>query len=117
MTATEGAVLRKLYDKTQTTHAELIDLFGVTKGALSKIVTRLEEKGWARRDSSVEGRTNEQILSLTDAGRRLVPKLAALADENEEHFFGHLSGKERDALKRTLQGLIAQHNLRKVRSA
>ena len=44
-TVTEWVALRTLFDKTQTTHAELIQALGMTKGAASKVVTRLEEKG------------------------------------------------------------------------
>ena len=36
-------------------------------------------------------------LTLTRAGRALVPRLAALADANDEHFFGHLGAAERQA--------------------
>ena len=103
-TVTEWVALRTLYDKPETTHAELIDVLGMTKGAASKVISRLEEKGLAQRWLA-EGSGREQVLTLTAAGRALVPKLAAEADRNEQHFFGHLSAEERHALKLTLQGL------------
>ena len=112
-TVTEWVALRTLFDKPQTTHAELIQALGMTKGAASKVVTRLEEKGLARRDLA-EGRAREQVLLLTPQGRALVPRLAALADQNEEHFFGHMSARERQALMKAFQALAAQHHLNEL---
>lgn len=108
---TEWVALRTLYDRPQTTHAELIDALGMTKGAASKVVTRLQEKGLARRELA-EGSAREQVLLLTPQGRALVPRLAALADQNEEHFFGHMSPRERQALRKAFQALAAHHRLK-----
>lgn len=110
---TEWVALRTLFDNPQTTHAELIQALGMTKGAASKVVTRLEEKGLARREHA-EGSAREQVLRLTPQGRALVPRLAALADQNEEHFFGHMSAGERRALVAAFQALVAHHHLIEV---
>jgi DNA-binding MarR family transcriptional regulator len=112
-TVTEWVALRTLFDKAQTTHAELIQALGMTKGAASKVVTRLEEKGLARRELA-EGSAREQVLRLTPQGRALVPRLAALADQNEEHFFAHLSPRERQALMKAFQALVTHHHLEQV---
>jgi DNA-binding MarR family transcriptional regulator len=112
-TVTEWVALRTLFEKMQTTHAELIEALGMTKGAASKVVTRLEEKGLARRELA-EGSAREQVLSLTPQGRALVPRLAALADQNEEHFFGHMSVRERQALMKAFQALAAHHHLKEL---
>jgi DNA-binding MarR family transcriptional regulator len=109
----EWVALRTLFDKTYTTHAELIQALGMTKGATSKIVTRLEEKGLARRELA-DGSAREQQLVLTPEGRALVPRLAALADQNEERFFGHLSAGERQALMQAFQALAAHHQLTEI---
>ena len=110
---TEWVALRTLFDKPQTTHAELIEALGMTKGAVSKVVSRLEEKGLARRELA-EGSARDQVLRLTPQGRALVPRLAALADQNEEHFFGHLAPRERQALVTAFQALVAHHHLKAV---
>jgi DNA-binding MarR family transcriptional regulator len=112
-TVTEWVALRTLFDNTQTTHAELIEALGMTKGAASKVVTRLEEKGLARRELA-EGSGREQVLLLTPQGRALVPRLAALADQNEEHFFSHMSARERQALMKAFQALAAHHHLKEL---
>ena len=107
---TEWVALRTLYDKPQATHAELIQALGMTKGAASKVITRLEDKGLARRELA-EGSAREQLLQLTAKGRALVPRLAVLADQNETHFFGHLAPRERQALMQSFQALAAHHGL------
>ena len=110
---TEWVALRTLFDKKHTTHAELIEALGMTKGAASKIVSRLEEKGLAQRELA-EGSVREQLLSLTRAGRALVPRLAAEADQNEVYFFGHLRARERAALMKAFRALVEHHQLKEV---
>ncbi len=107
---TEWVALRALYDKPGTSHADLIQALGMTKGATSKVVTRLEERGLAKRKMA-EGSGREQLIILTQKGTDLVPRLAALADENDAHFFGHLSELEKTALFNALKALVAQHEL------
>lgn len=110
---TEWVALRTLFDRTETTHAALIEALGMTKGAASKVISRLEQKGLAQRQTA-HGSAREQQLCLTEAGAALVPRLAALADANEEHFFGHLSGAERAALMAVMQGLVKHHQLKEI---
>jgi DNA-binding MarR family transcriptional regulator len=88
----------------------------MTKGAASKVITRLEEKGLAARQLA-EGRAREQCLALTAAGKALVPKLAALADANDAHFFGHLPAAERSALTQAMQALVQHHQLKELPTA
>lgn len=107
---TEWVALRALYDRSATTHADLIQALGMTKGATSKIVSRLEERGLAKR-TLVPGRHRDQVIVLTAKGLKLVPRLAACADANDAHFFGHLSPREIQTLMHTCQSLVAHHHL------
>ncbi|MEC5398914.1 MarR family winged helix-turn-helix transcriptional regulator [Uliginosibacterium sp. H1] len=111
VSVTEWVALRTLYDGEVTTHAALIDALGMTKGAASKVLTRLEEKGLAQRHYG-EDSAKAQVLALTAAGRALVPRLASLADANDAHFFGHLDATERKALVALLQDLVQRHQLK-----
>lgn len=113
VSVTEWVALRTLLAQPDCTHALLMDALGMTKGAASKVITRLADKGLAGRQLA-EGRAREQLLSLTAAGQALVPRLAALADANDQHFFGHLPAAQRQALKRTLQALVQHHQLKEV---
>lgn len=116
VSVTEWVALRTLWSHSETTHAELIQSLGLTKGAASKVVSRLEEKGLAGRQLA-EGSARAQSLSLTAAGKALVPKLAALADANDAHFFGHLPASERDALTQAMQALVQHHQLKDIPTA
>jgi len=113
VTVTEWVALRTLWSHDETNHAALILALGITKGAASKLVSRLEEKGLAVRQLA-EGRAREQCLALTATGKALVPQLAALADANDAHFFGHLPANERQALTQTLQDLVQHHQLKEI---
>ncbi|MCH8180348.1 MAG: winged helix-turn-helix transcriptional regulator [Proteobacteria bacterium] len=116
VTVTEWVALRTLWSQEETTHAALIQTLGMTKGAASKVVSRLEEKGLAERQLA-DGSAREQSLGLTTKGKALVPLLSALADANDAHFFGHLPAAERQALMQTMQALVQHHQLKVVPTA
>lgn len=113
VSVTEWVALRTLWESPGTNHAGLIQALGMTKGAASKVVSRLEEKGLAERQLA-DGRAREQSLRLTASGRAMVPQLAALADANDEHFFGHLQADERRSLMDALHGLVQHHQLKEI---
>ena len=115
VTVTEWVALRTLLAQGEGSHAGLIDALGMTKGAASKVISRLEEKGLAQRQWA-EGRAREQRLVLTAKGKALVPRLARLADANDEHFFGHLPPAERQALVAAMQSLVQHHQLKQIPS-
>ena len=46
-----------------------------------------------------------QQVELTPEGRAVVPRLAHLADDNDFHFFGHLSHEARNALLQAMKAL------------
>ncbi len=109
-TVTEWVALRVLYGETQATPFAMRRIMGMTKGAVSKVMDRLEAKGLARR-LPVQGRERAQYLALTVRGRALVPRLAAIADQNDDFFFMHLPRGQREALTRTVQDLVAYHRV------
>lgn len=110
VSVTEWVALRILLDQKHTTHSELIQSLGLTKGATSKVISRLEEKGLLKR-TLAKGSARDQLLVLTEKGRALVPRLALLADQNEDHFFGHLDTALRRELMCTFQSLAEFHNI------
>lgn len=110
VTVSEWVAMRELYAAEVTTAGALMEALGMTKGAVSKVLDRLEGKQLARRVADPDdGRA--QRIELTRAGRALVPRLAALADENDQHFFGQLSPAERAALAQTLRQIVRTHRL------
>lgn len=115
VTVTEWVALRTLLTQGEGSHASLIEALGMTKGAASKVVSRLEEKDLAQRQWA-DGSAREQLLVLTVKGKALVPKLAKLADANDEHFFGHLPPAERQTLVVAMQALVQHHQLKQIPS-
>ena len=113
ISVTEWVALRALFRQAETGHAELIQRVGMTKGAASKIVSRLEEKGLAQRRLA-ENAQREQVLSLTRKGKALVPRLSALADQNDAHFFGHLPTDQRTMLRHILEALVVHHQFQEA---
>lgn len=113
VSVSDWVALRHLYDAGLSSPGELMQSLGMTKGAVSKIVSRLEEKGLVSRAADeTDGRAHRIVL--TAAGRRLVPKLAALADRNDEMFFGHLSPEFRRELIAAMQEIARLHRLGRV---
>jgi DNA-binding MarR family transcriptional regulator len=88
--------------------SQLADAVGMTRGAISKLVERLCRKKLAERSSS-EGDRRYQTVELTAAGRRLVPVLAQLADENDREFFGHLKPEARTTLVNMLRAIVRRN--------
>lgn len=106
----EWVLLRLLHDGPGLSPSALAGAMGMTRGAITKLADRLIARGLVLR--AAEGRDGRaQRLSLTGAGRALVPRLAALADANEAEAFGHLAPAERAALETILRGLIRHHGL------
>lgn len=110
---TEWVALRTLWEQPESGHAALIEALNMTKSAASKIMNRLEDKGYAER-KNVSGKMREQALVLTASGMALVPKLSAIADANDAYFFDHLDVSERELLLHTMQALVKHHQLKDI---
>lgn len=113
VTVAEWVVLREMFDHSTMSPGLLAQRTGLTRGAISKLIDRLFAKKLVFREESAEDRRYQKIV-LTTAGRRLVPKLAGLADTNDAEFFAALSKGERDALIATLKKLVHANHLTKI---
>ncbi len=113
VTVAEWVFLRVLFDFERLAPSQLAKQMHMTKGAISKLAERLLTKKLVERRADPEDGRG-QILALTPAGRRLVPRLAALADKNDAEFFGALSVSERRQLERILGKIVAGHGLANV---
>lgn len=109
----EWVLLRQLYEREQATPGELAEALKMTRGAISKIIDKLQAKGWIRSKVNPEDHRG-QLLSLTSKGRSNLPKLAKIADQNDEQFFACLNVDERAALKTLLSKLAEHHQIRDV---
>lgn len=111
VTVAEWVVLRWLFDHASARPSQLAEGVGLTRGAVSKLVDRLVVKRLVTCVADEHDRRAQRV-ALTAAGRRLVPRLAALADQNDAEAFGHLDPGERAALLATLQRMAQHHGLR-----
>jgi DNA-binding MarR family transcriptional regulator len=113
VTAAEWVVLREMYNEEEMSPSVLADKTGMTRGAASKLIDRLLSKRLVTRRDRTDDRRYQDI-GLTAEGRRLVPKLALIADENDEEFFAALSAKEHKALVATLKKLVQAHGFDRI---
>jgi len=110
VTVAEWVVMRELFDDEETSPGVLAERIGMTRGGVSKLVDRLVTKRLAARQNRSDDR-RFQSIALTAAGRRLIPELATLADQNDEEFFHPLTASERAALIAAMKKLVQAHSL------
>jgi len=109
----EWVVLRQIHERPESKPGELAGALGLTRGAVSKVLDKLEAKKWIR--SKILPEDNRvQLLTLTGQGRRVLPQLAEIADRNDEHFFDCLDADEKAMLRRVLRKLADFHQIRDV---
>jgi DNA-binding MarR family transcriptional regulator len=113
VTVAEWVILREMFDADVTSPSVLAASTGLTRGAVSKLVERLRAKKLLTRVESAQDRRYQDV-SLTAAGRALVPQLAALADQNDAECFAQLSTKEREQLASTLKKLVETNKLNSI---
>jgi DNA-binding MarR family transcriptional regulator len=112
VTVAEWVVMRELYDG-ENRPSSLAERLGMTRGAISKLADRLVAKGLIARDAAGnDGRS--QMLALTAKGRALVPELAALADRNDEEFFGHLDPSTLETIEAAMKEIVRRRGLKTV---
>lgn len=109
----EWVALCQVGERPGITPAEIAASTNLTRGAVSKIVAKLEAKRWVTHSTDAkDGRV--QLLSLTAQGRKVLPELAKIAEENDRECFAGLDLKERAALRRLLGKLVEFHQIRDV---
>jgi len=109
----EWVVLRELFDGEGRVPSVLAKAIGMTRGAVSKIMGRLEAKSLLTRSTNERDR-RFQAVTLSARGRALVPRLAALADQNDREFFGHLRPAERQQIERAMREIVRRRGLTAV---
>ncbi|MGB8478388.1 MAG: MarR family transcriptional regulator [Acidobacteriaceae bacterium] len=114
VSVSEWVALRKLFDqRAAISISALAEQMGMTKAPVSRLVERLVQKELVNRQASRNDGRAQQIW-LSSAGQKLVPKLAAIADENDEALFGHLNANARMAMIGLMQDIAKRYRLTKV---
>jgi DNA-binding MarR family transcriptional regulator len=109
----EWVALNRIEQTRGLTSTALSASVGMTRGAVSKILDKLESKALIKRSTSSED-NRVQFLSLTRDARRRLPVLTEVANSNDAHFFSALDESERTALRAVLQKLAEIHEIRNV---
>ena len=108
VTVAEWVLMQELQQTGPVSPSDLAERLGMTRGAISKLVERLRSKELAERRVSADDRRYQTVV-LTARGRKLVPVLARLADDNDREFFGDLAPSQTAMLLSLLQGLVRRH--------
>ena len=105
VTVAEWMALRVLLEAGEMLPSVLADRLRLTRGAISKLTDRLVGKGLVvRTPAASDGRSHR--LELTEAGRKLTPRLVTLADRNDAAFFDFLPAADRETLRRVLEAIV-----------
>ena len=109
----EWMVLRTMYGSAISSPSALAATLGLTRGAVSKLIDRLVSKNWITRTASTDDRRS-QTISMTAAGKKLVPRMTRLAEQNEAEFFFAINGKERARLLGQMRDIAKRHGLKQL---
>jgi DNA-binding MarR family transcriptional regulator len=113
VTVAEWALMREMLGMGPANPSQLAERLGMTRGAISKLIDRLTHKNLCARSSAGDDR-RYQTVDLTAAGKRLVPSLARLADDNDREFFGHLNRQQKTDLAATLKEIVRRHGWKDI---
>jgi DNA-binding MarR family transcriptional regulator len=106
----EWVVLRHVQERPGITPGELAEALALTRGAVSKVIDKLEAKNWIRGSTKPED-NRVRLFSPTRRGSRVLPELAEIADRNDRTFFDVLRVDERATLRRLLSKLVHLHHI------
>jgi DNA-binding MarR family transcriptional regulator len=110
VTVAQWSVLVTLSRGEASTPAELARFIDVDPGALTRLIDRLEAKGLVDRVRALGDRRSVG-LELTEQARTLTRRLAAIADQNDQEFFGILTPAELLEFRRLLVKLLASQGV------
>lgn len=113
LSVAEWVALNQISQAAASTPASLADAMGMTRGAISKVLDKLQSKGLISKATSEED-NRVQRLALTQQGKRALPELTTIADGNDEHFFGALDESERARLRKLLMKLADAHQMHNI---
>lgn len=109
----EWVAMNQLAIRTGLTSTTLAATMGMTRGAVSKVLEKLETKKLVSRTASpLDSRI--QLLCLTEQARRILPSLTELADSNDRHFFAALDLDEQASLRQLLRRLAEAHRIARI---
>lgn len=102
LTHLQFSIMMNLYKNTTTTQKELLKYVYGDEASITRLIDRLELKGYIKRVQSLEDKRKKNIL-LTDEGLSLVKKLSRFAQEINQELIKDLTPEEAKTLLILLQ--------------
>jgi DNA-binding MarR family transcriptional regulator len=106
LTLPQWRVLAVLARHAPTGAADLAKRIALDKAAISRVLGQLVALGLVARAPHGEDRRRE-VLSLTDAGERRHARIVPLSRARQTRLLGAVAPRDRAALDRALEGLLA----------
>ena len=97
-----------IYDNPDCSQEDLVNMFSQSKGNIAKVLKKMEDKGFIKRDVNPENR-RKYMLNTTEKGNELVPKYRELSKKWEEEV--GITDKDAELKKRLKEIAIRGMNL------
>src|SRR5580765_2841540 len=95
LTRSQGWVLNHLFRNDGVTQSELADILEVEKATLGRLLDRLEQKGWVRREGHAGDRRAKRVF-LTDEVEPAIKTMRAAAAELRRDALSGLSASQQN---------------------
>lgn len=105
ITGMQFAILKHLTDGTVATAADLCRLLHYDNGSMTRLLDRLEQRRWIRRERSKDDR-RVVTLKVTSAGRGALPRLRDIAARVVQRMLTGFSATEVNDLRDFLGRMI-----------
>jgi DNA-binding MarR family transcriptional regulator len=113
VTAAEWVLLRKLSEEEGATSSYLAVELGLNRSTTSRLAVRLEAKGFIHRNKSTLDRRTLR-LTLTDAGRAVLPVVAAASDWINARNFAPAGDASLETTEQVTKWIVRRHRYRFV---
>ncbi len=67
-----------IYDNPDCSQEDLVNMFGQSKGNIAKVLKKLEDDGFIKRETNPENR-RKYMLNTTEKGSEIVPKIRQIS--------------------------------------
>jgi DNA-binding MarR family transcriptional regulator len=114
LTRSQWWVLNHVFRHHGATQSELAEVLEIEKATLGRLLDRLDQKGWIRREAHADDRRAKRIY-LTEASEPTLKAMRAAAGELRREALAGLTAQERDRLIDCL--LSVKENLTKLDAA
>lgn len=99
---TEGRVLFEIKERPHCKAGDLIELLRIDRGYLSRLLAKLEKRGWVIKEVAEHDRRVRSLV-LTETGQTLVDELERRSENQVAHIIEPLSSSEKTELLHAME--------------